>query len=121
MEGQALAFPSAGAGGTVQLLSHTPSAYTWQATTPGEALFVLSENYYPGWRASVAGNETPSDGYSLVSAYVSRHFSLGHTQLEVFLRGSNLTNAEARPHTSFVKDLAPLAGRAAVAGVRLAF
>jgi iron complex outermembrane recepter protein len=72
-------------------------------------------------QSRVAGNETPSDGYSLVSAHVSRQFNLGHTQFEVFLRGSNLTNAEARPHTSFVKNLAPLAGRAAVAGVRFAF
>jgi iron complex outermembrane receptor protein len=69
----------------------------------------------------VAASETPTDDYTLLSAHVSRNFSLGHTQLEVFLRGSNLTDDEARPHTSFVKHLAPLAGRAAVAGVRLAF
>jgi hypothetical protein len=58
MEGQAFALLSAGAGGTVQLVSHSTSAYTWQATTPGDALFVLSENYYPGWHAYVGGNET---------------------------------------------------------------
>jgi iron complex outermembrane receptor protein len=69
----------------------------------------------------VAANETASSGYTLVNAYLSRSFALGHTQLEFFLRGSNLTNAEARPHTSFVRDLAPLAGRAATAGVRLTF
>jgi hypothetical protein len=59
VEGQAIVLPSAGVAGTVQLLSHTPSGYTWQATTAGDALFVLSENYYPGWHAYVAGNETP--------------------------------------------------------------
>ena len=32
-----------------------------------------------------------------------------------------LANAEARPHPSFVKDLAPLAGRGVVAGLRLSF
>ena len=37
------------------------------------------------------------------------------------LRGSNLTDTEARPHPSFLKELAPLPGRSLTAGVRLAF
>ena len=40
---------------------------------------------------------------------------------EVFLDGNNLTNREARPHTSFLKELVPLPGRNLVFGVRAYF
>lgn len=79
-----------------------------------EAQFLLRQN-------RVAPNETPSAGYTLLSAHLSRAFHLGHTELELFVRGANLTNAEARPHVSFVKDLAPLAGRSVTAGARFTF
>jgi iron complex outermembrane receptor protein len=69
----------------------------------------------------VAANETPSGSYALVSAHLSRVFGFGPTQWEVFLRGTNLANQEARPHPSFVKELAPLPGRGVTAGVRLTF
>lgn len=69
----------------------------------------------------VATNETPGDRYTLIGAYVARAFPLGRARAEIFLRGTNLTNEEARPHPSFVKDLAPLPGRSMGAGVRLAF
>lgn len=69
----------------------------------------------------VAPDETSSDGYALVSAHLTRRIQFGHTHWEIFLRGTNLANEEIRPHASFVKDLAPLAGRAATAGVRLRF
>lgn len=69
----------------------------------------------------IAGNETRSDGYALVNAHVSRAFTTGHWRTEVFVRGTNLANEEARPHSSFVKELAPLAGRSVVAGIRLTF
>ncbi|WP_414663595.1 TonB-dependent receptor [Horticoccus sp. 23ND18S-11] len=69
----------------------------------------------------VAANETTSDGYTLVSAYVSRTLTFGATRWDVFVRGSNLANEEARPHPSFVKELAPLPGRSVTAGVRLTF
>jgi iron complex outermembrane receptor protein len=69
----------------------------------------------------VAANETPSDGYLLVSAHVTRTLTFGRTEWEVFIRGTNLANEEARPHPSFVKDLAPLPGRGAMAGVRMKF
>ena len=56
-----------------------------------------------------------------MSAHLSRAAEFGHLRTEVFVRGTNLANAEARPHPSFVKDLAPLAGRGVVAGLRLSF
>ena len=51
----------------------------------------------------------------------SRTVHIGSWPTEFFLRGTNLSNAEARPHPSFVKDLAPLAGRGVVVGVRFSF
>jgi iron complex outermembrane receptor protein len=69
----------------------------------------------------VAANETTSDGYTLVSAHLTRTLTVGHTRWELFLRGTNLLNEEARPHTSFVKHLAPLPARGAMAGLRLTF
>ena len=56
-------------------------------------------------------NETLTDSYTLVNAAVSYRFLLGDSVLDVFLRGRNLTDEEARLHTSFLKDLAPLPGR----------
>jgi iron complex outermembrane receptor protein len=43
------------------------------------------------------------------------------TGFELFVDGENLLNAEARPHTSYLKDLAPLGGRGVQAGVRIYF
>ncbi|HET6603001.1 MAG TPA: TonB-dependent receptor [Xanthomonadaceae bacterium] len=85
-----------------------------------------------GWRASlgavryadqddVAAGETPTDGYTLVDAHLSRHFDIDDLAWEVFLDGRNLTDREARVHTSFLKDVAPLPGRAVAFGVRVFF
>lgn len=69
----------------------------------------------------VAEYETPTDGYTLVSAYVSYTIPFRDSELDVFLRGSNLTDEEARPHTSYLKDVAPLPGRDFRGGVRVRF
>lgn len=69
----------------------------------------------------LAENETPSGSYTLVNAAASYRFLLGDTVLDVFLRGRNLTDEEARLHTSFLKDLAPLPGRDISLGVGLHF
>jgi iron complex outermembrane recepter protein len=39
----------------------------------------------------------------------------------VFLDATNLTDREARPHTSFLRDVAPLPGRGLAFGVRAFF
>ena len=79
------------------------------------------ESQFYSAQKHVAANETPSDRYALVSAHFSRTAEFSHLRTEVFVRGTNLANTEARPHPSFVKDLAPLAGRGVVAGLRLSF
>ncbi len=85
-----------------------------------------------GWRAHlgamryddqdrVAGFERPSEGYTLVNAHLSYHFDVDNVGWEVFVDGSNLSDQEARPHTSFLKDLVPLPGRNLQFGVRAFF
>lgn len=69
----------------------------------------------------VAANEAASGDYALLSAHVAWRRDLARGSCEVFLRGTNLTDEEARPHSSFLKDLAPLPGRNVTAGVRWAF
>ena len=103
-------------------LPRIPAARTgvglfWSTTAWSAGL----ESQFYSAQKRVAANETPSDRYALVSAHLSRTAEFGHLRTEVFLRGTNLANAEARPHPSFVKDLAPLAGRGVVAGLRLSF
>lgn len=70
----------------------------------------------------VAMGESTSDGYTLVNAKLAwHHDTAAGNALEVFVDGSNLLNVEARPHTSFTKDLAPLPGRGFGAGIRVFF
>ncbi len=69
----------------------------------------------------IAPYELPTDSYELVSAYATYRHVAGRTVWDFFLRGTNLGDAEARLHTSLLKDVAPLAGRSVSAGVRLSF
>ncbi|MFH1499104.1 MAG: TonB-dependent receptor [Verrucomicrobiota bacterium] len=84
------------------------------------------------WRAGVdllavakqgdtAPGETDTDGYALLGLSAGYTLETTHATYDVFLRASNLTDEEARQHTSFVKNVAPLAGRAFTAGVRVSF
>ena len=62
--------------------------------------------------------ETETDGYTLVDASITYDISLGDVDLSVYLSGENLTDEEARVHTSFLKDIAPRPGRNFAFGVR---
>ena len=54
--------------------------------------------------------ELPTDGYTLFNAFVTlRPFP--NTGLSVQIAGKNLTDEDARIHSSFLKDVAPLPGR----------
>lgn len=59
----------------------------------------------------VAEFETPTTGYTMLNASAGYAFFTGSVGHEVTLRGSNLTDEEARNHVSLLKDLAPLPGR----------
>lgn len=63
--------------------------------------------------------ELPTDAYDMLDAYVGFHFDPRDEHVEVFLKATNLLDSEARAHTSFIKDLAPMPGRGVQIGVRL--
>jgi iron complex outermembrane receptor protein len=66
--------------------------------------------------------ELPTDSYTLINLGVAHQLKLDdQNTYEIYARASNLTNEEARAHTSFLKDVAPMRGRAFFAGIRFAF
>jgi iron complex outermembrane receptor protein len=70
----------------------------------------------------IAPFETPSAGYTLANADFRWRFNAaGAAPIELFVNAANLLDEEARKHTSFVKDLAPLPGRNYAIGVRSRF
>lgn len=86
-----------------------------------ESLRALAEVRWVDQQDDVAPNETSTDGYTLVNASIGYRFMLGAIPLDVSLRGRNLTDEEARVHTSFLKDRAPLPGRDVSLGLRIYF
>lgn len=85
------------------------------------------------WRASLHGQrvadqdhvaafETTTPGYTLVDAHLAWHVDTPHANgWEIFVDATNLLDEEARAHTSFLKDVAPLPGRGFNFGVRTFF
>ena len=70
----------------------------------------------------IAPFEEETPGYVLTNADVRwRLIGVMGMELELFLNASNLGDEEARKHTSFVKDVAPLPGRNFSLGVRSRF
>jgi len=65
-------------------------------------------------------NETETDGYTRWDAGMDYHFKLGSDrELLVFLKGTNLSDEEIRLSTSFLRNIAPEAGRSVELGFRL--
>ena len=64
--------------------------------------------------------ETPTSGYSLLSADFDWTVNTAGT-LKLGLRGRNLLDEEVRLHTSFIKDIAPQAGRSLILDARYEF
>ena len=100
--------------------------------TPFRASSALVYGWHDQFRARVEAQyvhrqnrtaefELPTDGYFLLNASMSYRLPIKSAELEVYLKGTNLTNEEARLHTSFLKDIAPLAGRGALLGLRASF
>jgi len=66
--------------------------------------------------------ETRTPGYVLMNAEAGYHMKYSNTfSFTLFLQGRNLLDQDIRVHTSFLKDTAPLPGRAIVAGIRGTF
>lgn len=66
-------------------------------------------------------NEEVTDGYTRWDAGVDYRLGIGDGQLTVFAALNNLTDEEIRLSTSFLRDVAPEAGRSVEAGLRYNF
>ncbi|WP_373318422.1 TonB-dependent receptor [Alteromonas salexigens] len=72
-------------------------------------------------QTTLAPYETATKGYTLLDANVQYEFRKAGLDWVVFAKGNNLTDEEARVHTSFLKDQAPLPGRNFTLGIRTYF
>ncbi len=66
----------------------------------------------------LAPHESSTPGYDLLDVDLAYFFSAGGAELELFAKLANLLDEEARVHTSFLKDYAPLPGRNVNFGLR---
>ena len=69
----------------------------------------------------VAANELPTDGYTMLNAGISYRLKMPLASVDLFARGVNLLNEDARNHVSFLKDIAPLGKRSGQVGLRAQF
>ncbi|WP_221030695.1 TonB-dependent receptor [Actomonas aquatica] len=68
-----------------------------------------------------APGETTTDAYTLVGLYGGYRWVTSAVTWDLLLRGSNLTDEEARVHTSFLKEVVPLPGRNLSLSLRASF
>ena len=80
----------------------------------------LSWSHYDSQKKAAA-LETPTEGYDWVDAVVTWRLPIATTELALFVKAENLTDTEARVHTSFLKDIAPKPGRNFSIGLRGSF
>lgn len=64
-----------------------------------------------------AQNETKTDDYQLLNISSSYQYQFNKSKVEFWVKGTNLTDAVARNHLSFLKESAPLQGRAISIGI----
>ena len=83
-------------------------------TAGADLVAVASQN-------DTAPGETATDGHALLGLHAGYCLRTSLATYDFFVRASNLADEEARVHTSFLKDIAPLPGRAFTAGVRASF
>jgi len=69
----------------------------------------------------IAAFETPTDGYTLTNASLSFRPFAQNRKISLTLSANNIFDVDARRHSSFLKDFAPLAGRDLRATLRLGF
>lgn len=79
------------------------------------------ESIFSARQNETADNELPTDSYVMFNAALTYTLNSKYTTTDFYIKGVNLTNEEAREHTSFLKDSAPLGGRGVVAGVKMSF
>lgn len=70
---------------------------------------------------NIADNETSTDAYTMLDAQVSYYLEPENLEWVLFAKVNNITDEEARVHSSFLKDEAPLPGRGFAIGLRVNF
>jgi len=70
---------------------------------------------------NIAEFETVTDAYTMYSAKVAYRINLENMSINAFLKGENLGDEFAQVHSSFIKDEAPLPGRAIRFGLSAEF
>ena len=66
-------------------------------------------------------NEAATDSYNRIDARVDYTFKYGGTDYTLFLKANNVTNEEIRNASSYLRDIAPEAGRNIQIGARVNF
>jgi iron complex outermembrane recepter protein len=66
-------------------------------------------------------NETETDGYNRIDARISYLIKNSTGDYTIFLKATNLANAEIRNASSYLRDIAPEAGRGVQLGARYSF
>jgi iron complex outermembrane receptor protein len=69
----------------------------------------------------LADFETRTPGYTMVNASLSFQPLAGNKNTSIILSANNIFDVDARRHASFLKDVAPLAGRDLRVTARLSF
>jgi len=91
-------------------LSYTGSSFSASLT---------AQRYFK--QSDVAFDETETDGYTMIDANVNYYVDGVGTDLVVFLKADNILDTDARVHSSFLKDIAPLPARGFSVGIRGSF
>jgi iron complex outermembrane recepter protein len=99
----------------------TPLRYSASLNYETEKWNASIEGQRVGEQDRIAQFETSTPGYTFLNASIGYKFRVGATYNYVYLKGTNLTNEEARDHLSFLKEVLPLAGRSVVVGFRTTF
>jgi iron complex outermembrane receptor protein len=99
-----------------------PLRYGARAQYHDERVLVGLEAIRYAAQDRVAGYEQPTAAYTMLNAdFRWRLTAPGGAELDFFVNGSNLADEEARKHTSFAKEIAPLPGRNFAVGLRSRF
>lgn len=86
-----------------------------------DRLDAVVEGMRVGEQDRVAEGETPTEGYTMLNATLGYRFFTPRAVFDVLLRGTNLTDEEARNHVSFLKDVVPMPGRDVSLSLRTTF
>lgn len=93
----------------------TGLGYSWEGlATEVSVLWARKQDRNPS-------EQLPTDGYTMLNISATYRLPIGPATADLFLRGFNLLDEEARIAASQLKDVAPLPGAGAIGGMRLSF